>query len=136
MISLCVTKGEESDIPRLIECEFAAFYGDAYHDAVNPGGNTAEVRAQAAQRLLVEMREQPQRSYQELIKCVREDTGVIIGFSKWEFHARERPEEEWSRRDPADWCVEGKERQVAEMFLGTSHRQREHLWKGKPHGRE
>lgn len=128
-MGLEVSEAAEGDIDRLMEIQFSAFEGEPYFDALYPGGNTTESRAKAAARVLKDWSKNP---YEHIIICTDTESKVIMGFGRWEIYQTERPESEWRKKDPVDWAG-GRQKEVAENFLGAVHALRERLWEGKPH---
>lgn len=124
-----VASALESDIDRLMEIQFSAFDGDPYHEALYPGANSPSTRASAGERLLKEWHEDPSL---HILKCTHLDTGVIMGFAKWNLYERPRSEREWRKREKIDWC-DGRLKEVAENFLGATQDMREKIWEGRPH---
>jgi hypothetical protein len=124
-----VASALESDIDRLMEIQFSAFDSDPYHEAVYPGANSPLARASAGERVLKEWHEDPSL---HILKCTDLDTGVIMGFAKWNLYERPRPEREWRKREEIDWC-DGRLKEVAESFLGATQDMREKIWDGRPH---
>jgi hypothetical protein len=128
-MTLQVAPALESDIDRLMEIQFSAFDSDPYHEAVYPGGNSHSARASAGERVLKEWHED---SSLHILKCTDLDTGVVMGFAKWNLYERPRPEREWRKREEIDWC-DGRLKEVAENFLGATQDMREKIWEGRPH---
>ena len=119
-----------ADMPRLMDIQFSAF-GDKepYHVALYPGGDSPSLRASAAERMLKEAAEDPTL---HMLKCTDPATGTICGFAKWNVYQHERPASEWRKRTDIDWC-EGREKEIAEAFLGATEDMREKIWEGRPH---
>jgi hypothetical protein len=124
-----VTDILESDMDRLMEIQFAAFENDPYHEALYPGGNTPEARKMAGQRVIEEWRGTPE---QRFLKCTDTETGVIMGFGRWNLYEKERLKEAWAKREDIDWC-EGRLKEIAANFLGATMEMREKMWEGRPH---
>ncbi len=119
-----------SDMPRLMDVQFSAFGDkDPYHQALYPGGDSASLRASAAKRTLEEAAADP--SFY-IVKCTDRATGTIWGFATWHVYERDRPVSEWQKRPVVDWC-EGREKEVAEAFLGATADMRIKTWEGRPH---
>jgi len=125
-----VVAAEEQDIDRLMEVQFSAFENDPIHELLYPGDHfSPAVRKTAGERTLKTCRENPDTHF---VKCVQRDTGLILGFAKWEFHLTERPYEEYSKRPVADWTT-GRRKEITEIFLNANAAMREKVWGGKPH---
>lgn len=129
---LLVSAANESDIADIMRVQFSAFDGEAYHEAMFPGGNCSSARDAAAARVLKEWQSTPQ---QKIMKCVDTDNDEIIGFSTWNFYDQERPESEWQKLPPVDWC-EGRQKELAELFLYNTMERRQRIWEGRKHYRK
>lgn len=129
---LLVSAANESDVASMMRVHFAAFDGEPYHEALHPGGNCPSVRDAAAARVLQEWQSTPQ---QKVIKCTDTDDDQIIGFAIWNFYDQERPGSEWRKAYPVDWC-EGREKELAELFLGRTVETRQRIWGGQKHYRK
>ena len=128
-MDLEVVPAQEADIDRLMEIQFSAFEGDAYHEALYPGDHySPAVRKDAAERTIKEWREDPSILF---MKCIDRKTGLALGSAKWNLYEKERPEEEWNKDHPVDWC-EGRKKEIAENLLGMNAAMRKKIWGGKP----
>jgi hypothetical protein len=128
-MALEVSPAVPSDMPRLMDVQFSAFGDkDPYHVAVY-SKDSPSTRASAASRTLKEAADDLTL---QILKCSDPTTGTIWGFAKWNVYDRERPESEWQKREAVDWC-EGREKEVAEAFLGATGDMRRKIWGGRPH---
>lgn len=119
----------------MMEIQFSAFDSEPYHRCLYPGGNTPSARAAAGLRVIQEREHTPQ---QEVVGCVDGDTGVMVGFVKWNFYKTERPESEWNKREKVDWWGVGENenkemKRKAEAYLETTEGTRQRIWGGRPH---
>lgn len=129
-MDLEVAPAQESDIPRLMEVQFSAFENDPYHEALFPGDHfSPAVRKSAGERTLKEWHQDPSVIF---MKCVDRHTGSIVGFAKWNLYEIERIEDEWKKGPVVDWCM-GRQKEVAENFLGATMAMRRKIWEGRPH---
>ncbi|EMC93956.1 hypothetical protein BAUCODRAFT_36425 [Baudoinia panamericana UAMH 10762] len=129
-MALEVAPAEEGDIDRLMEIQFSAFESDPYHDALFPGDHYApSTRKAAGDRTIMEWRQDPSARF---IKCTDRESGVILGYAKWNFYETERPREEWAKSPEVDW-YSGRKKEIAENFLGATAAMRQKLWGGDPH---
>ena len=129
-MGLKVSEIVDGDIDRLMEIQFAAFAGDPIFDAVYPGGNNSDSRAKAGARVLKDWKKNP---HEQIMKCTDPSTGIIMAFGRWEIYKAERPESEWKKEgDSVDWAS-GRQKIVAEIFLGALKAIRERVWEGKPY---
>lgn len=126
---LSVSKANESDVPSIVLVQFSAFDGEPYHEALYPGGNCPSARDAAAVRVLKEWQDTPQ---QQIVKCTDTDNDEIIGFATWNFYDQERPESEWQQVSEVDWC-EGRNKELAELFMGRTRERRQRIWGGQKH---
>lgn len=61
------------------------------------------------------------------------DTGVMVGFVKWNFYKTERPESEWGKREKVDWWGVGENenkemKRKAEAYLEATEGTRQGIW--------
>lgn len=129
---LLISAAKKSDVASLMLVQFSAFDGEPYHEALYPGGNSPSVRDAAATRVLREWQNTPQ---QRIMKCIDTDNNEIIGFAIWNFYDQERPQSEWKKVYPVDWC-EGRDKELAELFLGRTINRRQRIWGGRKHYRK
>lgn len=126
---LLVSAANESDIADIVRVQFSAFDGEPYHEALYPGGNCRSAHDAAAARILKEWQSTPQ---QIIMKCTDTDNDQIIGFATWNFYDQERPENEWKKVHSVDWC-KGRDKELAELFLGRTIDRRQRIWGGQKH---
>lgn len=124
-----ISAANESDIASIMLVQFSAFDSEPYHEALYPGGNCPSAREAAAARVLKEWQSTPQ---QRIMKCTDTDNGQIIGFATWNFYDQERSESEWRKVHPVDWC-KGRDKELAELFLGNTMERRRRIWGGQKH---
>lgn len=124
-----ISAANEADIASIVRVHFSAFDGEPYHEALYPGGNCPSVRDAAAARVLEEWQSTPQ---QRIIKCTDTDNDQIIGFATWNLYDQERPASEWQKVHPVDWC-EGRDKELAELFLHSTMDRRQRIWEGQKH---
>jgi len=129
-MDLEIAPASESDIDQVMDVQFSAFENDPYHEALFPGDHfSPAVRKSAGKRTLQEWRADPTIRF---MKCFNRQTGLILGYAKWNLYESERSAEE---RDPTldvDWCT-GRQREIAENFLGATLALREKIWGGRPY---
>jgi GNAT superfamily N-acetyltransferase len=130
-----VVEATESDVPRLIEIQFAAFVESPAAELLN-GTNTPENQEKAATRLLNQMRIDPSL---HTIKCVSTDpateTEVTVGFCMWHIYDQPRTKEEWMKEHEmmtCDWIADEAQRKKARTSMEPLFTGRRRL-EGRPY---
>jgi GNAT superfamily N-acetyltransferase len=114
-----VLEAAESDIPRLMEIQFAAFAQEPADQVFN-GTNTPLNRQKAGARLLNQMRIDPSL---HTIKIVHTEASTattqesasetVVGFCMWHIYDQPRPEHEWMKEHEmmtCNWLLDTSER--------------------------
>jgi GNAT superfamily N-acetyltransferase len=134
--TLRIELATESDISRLMEIQFSAFFAEPVDIAIN-GPNTPESRQKAGERLLNQMRNDPSL---HTIKCVRTDPTTkedsIVGFCEWFIYDKERPEREWRKEHTlldCMWIEDDVEREKVRGYVLPVFEARMRIMEGRPY---
>ena len=125
----------ESDVPRLMEIQFAAFAQEPMDQVLN-GTDTPENHEKAGARLLNQMRTDPSL---HTVKCVSTDRALemetIVGFCMWHIYDKPRPRDEWMKEHEmlsCSWIRPDEVRDKVRMSIAPLLTGRQRL-EGRPH---